>query len=234
MGGKKTNHVRKLLRSFGAVRNWQLILILIPLLFVTATLLRLDHLRMSELRKAVIEADQNDDDPAIKANLEKLHAFVVSHVVFNVVESNGRQSVVFGTGPFYLEGEYRRAAEAAIEKAEAELANDANPNGDIYAAVMNICRPQALANGWAWNNPNYLRCWTDELGKYPASDNLEVNLTAQVPNTELFRQEFSSPIWAPSWAGWAMLACAVIGVIILVRILIWCVLKVALFFLRKT
>lgn len=233
MGGKKSNHIRKSLRSFTGVRTWQLILILIPLLFVTATLLRLDHLKMVELRDAVLDADAANDDAAIKESLEKLHQFVISHVVINVVESNGVQSIIFGTGPFYLEQQYLRAANAAIEEAESHLSNDANPNGNIYAAVSAICRPLAVANGWSWNNPNYLNCWTSELAKYPASDNLNVELTAKAPSTELFRHNYASPLWAPTWSGLAILVSAIIIVVIIIRIFIWCILNVALLFVGK-
>ncbi len=233
MGGKKSNRLRKLLRSFGAVRNWQLLLILIPLLFVTATLLRLDHIKMVELRDAVLSADADNNDEEITASLEKLQQFVFSHIVVNIAESNGVQSIIFGTGPFYLEQQYLRAANAAIERAEAELVDDSNPYGNIYAAVLAVCRPQALANGWSWNHPSYLNCWTSELAKYPASDNFETNLAAKVPSTELYRHNYASPIWAPSWSGWAILACLVILVIVVIRILIWCILKVALLFLKE-
>jgi hypothetical protein len=233
MGGKKSNHVRRLLRSFGAVQNWQLLLILIPLLFVTATLLRLDHLRMAELRDAVISADNLGDDELLQEKLQALQEFTFKHVVVNIIERNGTQNLTFGTGPFYLEGQYLRAANEAIAEAESQLANDSNPNGNIYAAVSAICRPLALANGWAWNSPGYLNCWTSELDKYPAAEELNSQLTANVPSTELFRYDYASPIWAPSWAGWAILACIIILAIIIIRLVIWCVLHIFLLFLGK-
>lgn len=233
MGGKKSNHVRRLLRSFGAVQNWQLLLILIPLLFVTATLLRLDHLRMVELRDAVIAADNLGDDTILQEKLQALQEFTFTHVVVNITERNGIQKLAFGTGPFYLENQYLRAANEAIAEAEGQLSDDSNPNGNIYAAVSAICRPQALANGWAWNSPGYLNCWTTELDKYPAAAELNSQLTANVPSTELFRYDYASPIWAPSWAGWAILACVIILVIIIIRLVIWCVLHIFLLFLGK-
>lgn len=234
MGGKKSNHLRQALRKFGGVRSWQLLLILIPLTFVTATLLRLDHLKMSELRRAVLEADAVNDDAALQESLVQLQNFVFSHVVINVAENNGTQSIVFGTGPFYLENQYLRAANAAIEAAEANLANDANPNGNIYAAVSAICKPLAIENGWSWNSPGYLECWTSELAKYPTSDELSSNLlVADIPSTELFRVNYASPLWAPSWAGLAILACLLIIAVVAVRFLIWCILKVSLLFVSK-
>lgn len=235
MGGKKSNHVKQALRKFGALRSWQLLLILIPLSFVTATLLRLDHLKMSSLRQAVLDADAADDDAALQENLKNLQDFVFSHVVISVTENNGTQSIVFGTGPFYLEYQYLRAANAAIEAAENNLADDTNPNGNIYAAVSAICKPLAIANGWAWNSPGYLDCWTSELAKYPTSDELSSNLlVADIPSTELFRHNYASPLWAPSWAGLAILACAIIILVVIVRFFIWCVLRISLFFLGKS
>lgn len=235
MGGKKSNQIRKSLKeSFRAVRTWQLIIILIPLVFFTATLLRFDHLRMVELRTAVLEADQAGGDELIAERLNTLKEFVYSHTVINVIESNGMQSIIFGTGPFYLEQQYIRAANAAIEEASSGLVDDSNPNGNIYAAVAAICQPQAIANGWAWSDQGYLDCWTTELAKYPETDIADNTLTANIPSTSLYRHAYSSPIisWTP--AGFAIIACVILIVIILVRIIIWCVLKVALIFLSRS
>ena len=233
MGGRKSNHIRRLLRHFGAVQNWQLILILIPLFFVTATLLRLDHLRMVELRDAVVSADEMGNDAVLQEKLQALQKFTLTHVVVSVVERNGMQHVIFGTGPFYLEGQYLRAANAAVAAAENQLYDDHNPHGNIYAAVSAICRPQAIAHGWAWNSPGYLDCWTIELAKYPAAEELNPRLTAQIPPTEMFRYSFISPLWSPSAAGWAILACVILLAVILIRTVIWCVLHIFLLFLGK-
>lgn len=233
MGGKRTNHLKQALARLKRIRLWQLLLILIPLLFVAATLLRLDHLKMVELRDAVLAADAAEDDAAIQSSLVTLQEFVVSHIVVNIAEQNGVQSIIFGTGPFYLEHQYLRAANAAIEAAEAEVVDDSNPYGNIYAAVSAICRPLAIQNGWAWNSQPYLDCWTSHLAEYPASDNLEINLTANVPSTELFRHNYASPIWAPTAAGWVILLCILLTLVILVRFVIWLILKIALLFAKN-
>ncbi len=235
MGGRKTNRIREILRkSFKAVHTWQLIVILIPLLFFTATLLRFDHLRMVELRKNVLMADQEGDDEQIRQALVELREFVTSHTVINIVESNGNQKVEFGTGPFYLEQQYRRAADKAIEEASAGLVDDSNPNGNIYAAVAAICQPLAIANGWRWTDQGYLDCWTSELAKYPETDIKDNTLTANIPSTELYRHDYASPIFTWTPAGIAIWACIILAVIIVVRILIWLVLKIALLFLKNT
>lgn len=234
MGGKKSNRLRRVLGSFKAVRVWQLILILIPLMFLTATLLRFDHLRMIELRSAVVEADKSGDEEQLRTSLVNLSDFVFSHVVINITEVNGTPVVLFGTGTFYLEQQYLRAANAAIAEAEATIVDDSNPNGNIYSAVAAICQPQAIENGWQWYSQPYLDCWTSELAKYPASDQLDVRLTADVPSTELYRRNYASPIWSPTPAGFALLACVIILAIILIRIFVWLILKIALIFLRRS
>lgn len=233
MAGRTSNHLRQFLSRFRMVRAWQLFLVLIPLLFVTATLLRLDHLRMVELRTAVLIADEEGNEEELQAALVQLQEFTVSHVVVNVVESNGIQSITFGTGVFYLEHQYLRAANAAIESAQNQLLDDSNPNGNIYAAAAAACRPQAIANGWSWSNQHYIDCWLGELAKYPAADELQTDFTANVPSTELYRREFDSPLWAPSWSGWAILACLIITFMIVVRIIIWCIVKIALLLVGK-
>ncbi len=233
MGGKKTNRIRDFLkRRFKSVQTWQLIVILIPLLFFTATLLRLDHLKMVELRSAVLTADQEGNEEQIQQTLTALRDYVYSHTVINIVENNGIQQVTFGTGPFYLEQQYIRAANAAIEAASSELVDDSNPYGNIYAAVAAICQPQAIANGWQWSSPGYLDCWTSELAKYPETDVSDNHLVAKIPSTELYRHNYASPIFSWTPAGIAIIACVVLALIIIVRIIIWLALKVALLFLK--
>ena len=233
MGGKKTNRIRDFLkRRFKSVQTWQLIVILIPLLFFTATLLRLDHLKMVELRSAVLTADQEGNEEQIQQTLTALRDYVYSHTVINIVENNGIQQVIFGTGPFYLEQQYIRAANSAIEAASSELVDDSNPYGNIYAAVAAICQPQAIANGWQWSSPGYLDCWTSELAKYPETDISDNHLVAKIPSTELYRHNYASPIFSWTPAGIAIIACVVLVLIIIVRVVIWLALKVALLFLK--
>lgn len=233
MGGKKSNRLKQTLKKyFGSVQTWQLIVIFVPLVFFTATLLRFDHLRMVDLRSTVLEADQNGNEEEIRQALINLRDFVYTHTVINVVESNGLQEITFGTGPFYLEQQYLRAANAAIEEARNNIVDDSNPNGNIYAAAAAVCQPQAIAGGWQWTDQRYLDCWMNELAKYPESD-LDSNiLTAKIPSTELYRHDYSSPIFSWTPAGIAIILCIVLAVVIVIRILIWCVLKTALLFLK--
>ena len=212
------------------IRTWQLFLFLVPLLVADAMLLRAGHIKMTELRDAVLMADEAEDDDALMRALAELKDFVFSNVVINVVEENGIQKVTFGTGPFYLEHQYIRAANAALKEAEESLESDANPNGNIYAAASAVCQPQAIANGWGWNNANYINCMMTEINKYPSADEIQDQIIANLPSTELYRKNYASPVWAPTLTGFVLLLTGIVIVVILIRAIIWVILRLSLLF----
>lgn len=216
--------------KFHKVKTWKLLVLLVPLLFVDATLLRIDHIKMTELRDVVLEADKNENDEEISQNLEKLKDFVFSNIVINVVDDNGNQRVTFGTGPFYLEHQYIRAANKALEEAEKTIASDANPNGNVYQIASDTCRPQAIANGWSWSDPNYINCMVGEIQKYPAADEINDTIAASLPSTELYRKNYASPLWAPTLTGLMLLITLVIIVVIFIRGIVWVFLRLSLLF----
>ena len=216
--------------KFHKVKTWWLVVALVPLLFLDATLLRLDHIRMTELRDAVLAADEAEDDEQVSEALEKLKDFVFNNIVINVVDDNGTQRVTFGTGPFYLEHQYIRAANKALAEAEARLSDDSNPNGNVYGMASEVCRGQAIANGWAWDNPNYINCMLTEIQKYPAADDIQGTIIASLPSTELYRKNYASPIWAPTLTGLMILVTLVVMIIILVRGIVWLILRLAILF----
>ncbi len=217
--------------KFHKIKTWQLLILLVPLLFIDATLLRLDHIKMAELREAVLMADEAEEEDAVIAEkLTALKEFTFSNIVVNVVDNNGAQKVTFGTGPFYLEHTYIRAANRALAEAEERFADDSNPNGNIYAAASATCKALAIQNGWTWDNANYINCMVGEIQKYPAADNIESQIAASLPSTELYRHNYASPIWAPTATGWMILLSAVIVIVLLVRGLIWVFLRISLLF----
>lgn len=212
------------------IKNWMLIVFLVVLLFLDATLLRLNHIRMTELRDAVIAADETLDDAAIRDGLVKLKEFVFSNTVINVVEENGEQKVAFATGPFYLERSYLRDAQAALAEAEAKLNSDANPNGNIYGMAGETCRALALANGWTWDNVNFINCMMTEINKYPSAADIQDIIIAALPSTELYRHNYASPVWTPSLLGWLIILTLVTIVVIFIKIFVWIVLRLSLLF----
>ena len=217
--------------KFRKIKTWWLILILVPLFFLDATLLRQNHIKMAELRSAVLAADAAENDEEIARSLDELKKFTFSNIVINVVDNNGEQAVTFGTGPFYLEHKYIRDANAALAEAEKNMASDENPNGNIYQEASEICRALAIQNGWTWSDPDYINCMTDEIQKYPAAADIQDMMTANLPSTELYRHNYASPIWAPTLAGWMILITVVIIVVIFIRGVIWVFLRLSLLFI---
>lgn len=213
------------------IKTWWLLILLIPLLFIDATLLRQDHIKMTELRDAVFKADEAENDEEIMRTLTELKNFVFSNIVINVIEENGTQRVVFGTGPFYLEHSYIRAANKALGEAEKNLASDANPHGNIYALAAGVCKPLAIQNGWNYRDPNFINCMMTEINKYPASDNLQDQIVAALPSTELYRHNYASPIFVPTLTGIMLLITVIIIVLVLIRFIVWIVLRLSLVFL---
>ena len=185
---------------------------------------------MTELRDAVLEADKNENDEEITQSLEKLKDFVFSNIVINIVDDNGAQKVTFGTGPFYLEHQYIRAANKALEEAEKKMTADENPNGNIYQMASEVCRPQAIANGWNWNDPNYINCMVGEIQKYPSANEINDTIAASLPSTELYRKNYASPIWAPTLTGFMLLITLIIIVVIFIRGIVWVFLRLSLLF----
>lgn len=230
MGGKLRDFVRK--RKWKIkVKTWMLWAILVPLVFVDATLLRLNHIKMTELRDEVLVADEEGDEDRLTNALGGLKEFVFSNVVINVVEENGVQKITFGTGPFYLAGQYMRAATKALEKAEKEMSSDENPNGNIYSLAGETCRALAIQNGWRWDNANFINCMLSEIQKYPAAAELQDTMIASLPSTELYRREYASPLWTPTLVGFTILVTILVMIIIMVRVLIWIVLRLSLLFI---
>lgn len=218
-------------KKFHKLKTWQLLIIIVLLLFVDATLLRIDHIRMTSLRDAVMAADEAEEsDESIAQKLTELKDFTFNNIVVNVVDDNGKQKITFGTGPFYLEHTYIRAANAALQEAEARLSDDSNPNGNIYGKASEVCRAQAIANGWSWDNANYINCMVNEINKYPAADEIQDKIAEALPSTELYRHNYASPMWAPTFTGWAILITVVLIVIVIIRGIVWIILRLSLLF----
>ena len=233
MGGLTKNRVKQSLKGIFRVRTWKLILVLIPLLFLAATLLRFDHLGMIERRDRVLAADEAGDEAELLTALSDLQEYTLSHIVVNLVEENGVERIVFGTGPFYLEQQYIRKAKAELAKAEAALeGSDSNPNGNVYKKAAAVCDEKARKYGWGFSKP-YVDCMTSELAKYPSMEEVEDYVQAMIPPTAMYRRDFASPVWCWSWSGVVILACLLLIVVIFIRLLIWLVLRITLILLKK-
>ena len=228
MGGKRPHKHKRVRLKKPTLHIWQLILILIPLLFIEATLLRFDDIEKNNLKQAVLDADANADDVGAATKIDDLKNFAFTHTLISSVEKNGDSSIVFGTGPFYLSGQYQRKATQLIAEATAAIGDDSNPNGNVFAAAMAVCKPQAIANGWAWTSQEYISCMTTEINKYPAEDAIDDAIKVNIPSASLYRYDFASPLWAPTASGFVGLVCLFIGLVIFIKFVAWVVIRVAI------
>lgn len=190
-----TRRVKQSIRQLQRIKTWQLLILLILMGFVAATFLRLNNIGMIQRRDAVLAADKTGDTSVIQSRLYDLQRYAAAHVNSD-------------TGSFYLEQQYRRDAQRAVDAAK----NDDNPNGNINVKAEAVCKPQYTV----WS-PAYVQCFADELAKYPPSPDPAQNVT--LPSTNLYRYNFASPLWSPDFAGWSVLACAVILLMIVARLI---------------
>lgn len=232
MGGLNKNHLRLSLKRLKSVKTWQLFFIFILFIFLSLTCLRADHVKMVSLRSAVLKADEGGDADSLATALNDLQNFTTSHIVVNLTERNGEQYLEYGTGVFYLESSYRRAATAALDAVADQEIDDSNPNGNVYALASAVCRPKAIANGWTWDAPEHIDCYMTELAKYPADSLSDGTVTVDIPSTELYRREFASPLWTPTLSGFVLLLTFMLGIVIFIRFLIWLILEIAINFLK--
>lgn len=191
------------IKNLQAVKTWQLAVILVLLLVVAATLLRMNNTGMVAIRNAVLAADKSGDVNALATRMNELRDYSLSHMNATVK-------------PLYLQEQYNRDAQKAINST-ADLSGAA---ADAHAKAEAACHP--LYSGWS---TNYMNCFLRELAKYPTSDKLpEPNL----PNPALYRYSFASPLWSPDFAGWSVLACIILALVIVVRLITLAILRVLL------
>jgi hypothetical protein len=114
-------------------------------------------------------------------------------------------------GKVGLDASYKRAWQAAIAKALA------SSNGNIYKKAQEICAPRYTS----WS-PAYVQCTVDELAKFPSANELVE------PNANMYNYVYISPLWSPDFAGWSLVVCCVIFLIIIIRITSVSILKLLL------
>jgi len=200
-----TRNIKRTIKDLQKVKTWQLVILLILSLFITATFLRLNNIGMIERRAAVISADQAGEEEVLINRLYDLQQYVSSHM-----------NTDLGRG-VYLEASYNRDLQ---DWQELEY-GDRNPNGNIYRLAQEVCEPRFSTYSSA-----YLQCTTSELAKYPAADELGADEGA--PSQETYIYSFISPVWSPDFAGWSAVVSVLLALTIVVRLIGLGVLKLLL------
>lgn len=195
--------VKKDIKNLQRIKTWQLVILLLLAMLVSATFLRLNNVGMLERRTAVHSADEHGDTEAIKNNLFALQRYAASHM--NAT-----------TGIVALEGEYNRALQKAVQSAQASDTS----GEDVYAKADTICKQQ-----YSGYSQGYVLCYAAELDKYPAAQQPD---QVALPQADLYKHEFISPLWTPDYAGWSVVICLLITLVITVRLLSLTILKLLL------
>jgi hypothetical protein len=189
--------VRRGIRQLQHVKTWQLFILLILFGFVATTFLRLDNIGMEQRRDAVLQADQAGADPAtLQSRLYDLQRYVSSHMNSDM-------------GTIYLQNEYKRDTQGALDAAS----DTDNPNGNIFLKSQQICAPKYASLGHY--SLAYQQCVIDQLNSYPSATQLTTDLN--LPKADAYRFSYVSPLWAPDFAGFSVLICLIILLMIIGR-----------------
>ncbi len=191
-----TQNVRRNIKRLQRVKTWQLVILLILMSFVSATLLRLNNTGMVARRQAIASADKSGNVGDIQERISDIQHYSAAHMNAD-------------TGVFYLQGQYNRAVQKQASEASGAVSQKAL---EIRRAADAVCKPQFT--GWS---PAYVRCYVDELNKHPADEITTAGL--QVPSAAQYRYSFISPLWSPDFAGWSLVICALIALVIVARII---------------
>lgn len=200
--------VKKTIKQIQRVKTWQLLILLLLVGLISATLLRLNNVGMVERRTAVLQADKEGDQVALFNNLYALQRYVSQHMNTD-------------PGRVALEHQYKRDADAAKKKAERAATNSGS---EAYKKAAAVCDSRAITSGWRWPDPRYLNCIDTELKKYPEASVPIIEL----PNPNLYYHTFASPVWSPDFAGWSLVLCLAIALVILFRFISLLILKALL------
>ena len=214
--------IKKRLKQIQLLKNWQLFILLLLVIFVDLTALRLNNVGMVRRREAVEAADKAGDvEAARKATIE------LANYVYNHMNSGG---IVYSdeTHWFKVNREVKivwaNIYESDMRKAEqiAREAESNNPNGNIFKKAEEACRPR-FHGGYSLA---YQQCILDEQNKYPASNQGQIK--AQYPNISEYTYNFVTPLWSPDLAGWTTLLAFIIIIMIIVKMIITTILKLIL------
>lgn len=186
--------IRHNLKKLAAIKTWQLLLVLILLAFLAATFMRINNTGMIARRDAVLAADKAGGVDAIQERLYELQSYSTTHMNAD-------------TGVFYLQEQYNRD----VQKAVAQSSSQSTTMAEANARAEAICHPQY--SGWS---TAYMNCFLSELAKFPTTDKLP---EPKLPSASLYRYSFASPAWSPDFAGWTVVACGLVILAIVGRLI---------------
>lgn len=197
--------IRRSLKRVQSIKTWQLFILLILSLFVSATFLRLNNTGMIQRRDAVEGADKSGNSEETADRLYDLQRYVAAHMNAD-------------PGAVYLQEQYNRDVKAAVTLASGDLDGYDTPQARADA----ICNPNLQSHGYS---KAYQDCMLRELSREgQVVDPGQIKL----PNPALYRYSFSGPLWSPDFAGWSVVLSFLLAAAIVVRLSIVLVLRLLL------
>lgn len=192
------------IKRLGRIKTWQLVLLLILSLYISATFLRINNVGMVERRKAVEVADKVGDTDMLEQRLYELQQYASRHMNAS-------------TGDFDLKDSYDRDVKEILSQAEEA---NRNTNSTIWNKAANEC--YAEYPGY-WQGQ--IQCILEKQKDFPTSAPIT---EVDVPDPLLYRYNFLSPAWSPDFAGWSLLGSAMLLVVIIGRLIILGILQLIL------
>lgn len=200
---------RRILRGVRRLRTWQLVVLLLLGLLVSATFLRLNNLGMVERRSAVIVADEKGDRDALRASIIELQSYVTHHMNTNL-ESG-----------FFLSKTYERDRDAALAAANQST----NPNSSVYQQASIECRSRFQGGRESFRN-DYVQCVIERVSALSPQADAEQSLN--LPKADAYKVNFSSPVWSLDLAGLSVAFCVLVTGVIFGRLLLILILRMLL------
>ncbi len=191
--------LKRLLYWLKRAKTWQLLLVVVLLLFIAATFLRLNNIGMIERRNAVYEADKQGDAVVIRQKLVELQKYVSSHM-----------NTSLGKG-IYLKESYARDKEAAI----AAVANAQNPQSEVYQKASIECRARFQGGTNSFRN-DYVTCVQEAVANLPTDD----QTAAFLPDPASYHYNFSSPLVSFDIAGITTVIILLLTGVIVARLIL--------------
>ena len=200
--------IKKRLKQIQSLKNWQLFILLILVIFVNLTALRLNNVGMIRRREAVETADKSGDVEATRKATIELANYVYAHM------NSG--------GIFYSDETHWFKMNREVKIVWANIYESDTPNGNIFKKAEEACRPR-FRGGYSLA---YQQCILDEQNKYPASSQGQVK--AEYPNISEYTYSFVAPIWSPDLAGWTTLVAIILIFMIIIKMITTIILKLIL------
>ena len=201
--------LRRTLRAIQQLKTWQLLILLLLGILLSATLLRLNNLGMVERRSAVIAADEKGETEALRSSIVELQRYVSRHM--NTDLENG----------FYLTKTYERDRDAALNSAGEAT----NPNSAVYQQASIECRSRFQGGRESFRN-DYVQCVIEKVGTLTPQSSTEDSL--KLPKPEAYKVNFATPVWTPDFAGLSVAFCILISLVIVGRLALLGVLRMIL------